>query len=444
MLNHHDTIIALATPNGTGAIAVIRLSGSQAIILTDQVFLGKKLSKQPSHTLHYGQIIDEQQQVVDEVVVSLFKAPHSYTKEDTVEISCHGSPYIIQQLLQLFIRKGVRLARAGEFTLRAFLNGRMDLSQAEAVADLIAASDKATHNVALRQMRGGFGKKIQQLRSELIHFASMIELELDFAEEDVVFADKQQLQQLIYAIQNHIRTLSQSFTLGNAIKNGINTVIAGRPNAGKSTLLNVLLNEERAIVSDVAGTTRDTIEETLTIGGITFRLIDTAGIREATDTIETIGVQRTYEKVKQSAILIYVFDVLELTPAEVAADIDSLYNEQLKIIIVPNKMDLNPYAKPENFISLHVGDKQIVPTAAISNMNIEYLKEKLLSLIIGDGILLESPIVTNTRHFEALQHTDRALQDVLDGLAVNVGHDFLAMDIRRALHYLGEISGDIT
>ena len=311
--NLTDTIVALATPAGVGAIGVIRLSGTEAIEIVDKVFHGKTLADQATHTIHLG-TIREEGHIVDEVLVSIFKTPKSYTKENVAEISCHGSNYIIQKLIQVFIKNGARMANPGEFTLRAFLNGQMDLSQAEAVADLIASSSESSHAIAMQQMRGGFSEEIKKLRQELLNFASLIELELDFSEEDVEFANRDELKILVKKIQRLIHALIESFRLGNVIKNGINTVIAGRPNAGKSTLLNALLNEERAIVSEIAGTTRDTIEEILNIKGVEFRLIDTAGIREAQDTIEAVGVEKTFEKIDQSALLIYVFDVIKTQP----------------------------------------------------------------------------------------------------------------------------------
>src|SRR6201986_4310773 len=323
-MNQTDqTIVALATPSGSGALGIIRLSGPDALTIANSVFKGKDLTQQASHTIHFGNIVDGDV-ILDEVLISLFIAPRSYTRENVVEISCHGSAYIIESIIKLLIKKGARSAKPGEFTLRAFLNGQLDLSQAEAVADLIASNSKASQQVALQQLRGGFSNQLQQLRAQLVQFASLIELELDFSEEDVEFANRGQLKQLIVDITRVIGQLIQSFELGNVIKNGVNTVIAGRPNAGKSTLLNALLNEERAIVSHIPGTTRDTIEEILNIRGINFRLIDTAGIREATDTIEQIGVERTMEKISQSALLIYVYDASEITIEELNSDLASL------------------------------------------------------------------------------------------------------------------------
>lgn len=461
--NLQDTIVALATPPGVGAIGVIRLSGEDALFIVNQVFHGKDLTAQPSHTAHFGTIKDEDGKIIDEVLVTVFVAPKSYTGENVAEVSCHGSNYIIQQLIQLFIQKGARLAQPGEFTLRAFLNGRMDLSQAEAVADLIAAESESAHAVAMQQMRGGFSNEIKRLREELIHFASMIELELDFGEEDVEFANRDDLKQLIHKILSLIHSLIHSFKLGNVIKNGVSTVIAGRPNAGKSTLLNALLNEERAIVSEIEGTTRDTIEEVLNIKGIHFRLIDTAGIREAQDQIEAIGVQKTMEKIQQSALLVYVFDVIKTKPEEVHKDLEKLVRPGLQLLVVANKMDLNPYTKVEHYqvegrgyrVEGQVSDGippspyspitpgNFVPISAINQMNIEYLKEKLYEAAFSGKVNLQSTVVTNARHYEALQHAADSLNAALQGLDHNITGDFLAMDIRRALAYLGEITGQV-
>ena len=339
IMTNNETIVALATPNGIGALGIIRLSGHDAVTIANSVFKGKDLTKQASHTIHFGNIVDGES-ILDEVLVSLFIAPRSYTRENVVEISCHGSAYIIESIIKLLIRKGARSAKAGEFTLRAFLNGQLDLSQAEAVADLIASNSKASQQVALQQLRGGFSNQLQSLREQLVQFASLIELELDFAEEDVEFANRDQLKKLIHEINRVIVKLIGSFELGNVIKQGVNTVIAGRPNAGKSTLLNALLNEERAIVSHIPGTTRDTIEEVLNIQGINFRLIDTAGIREATDAIEQIGVQRTMEKISQSALLIYVYDASVITLEELNQDIASLQKPGITMMAVANKIDL--------------------------------------------------------------------------------------------------------
>ena len=443
-MSHHltDTIVALATPSGVGAIGVIRLSGPEAIRIANGVFYGKDLEQQASHTVHFGTIRNDEGRILDEVLATLFVAPRSYTGENVVEISCHGSDYIIQELLQLFIRKGARTANPGEYTMRAFLNGQMDLSQAEAVADLIASSSQSAHAIAMQQMRGGFSDEIKRLRGELIDFASLIELELDFSEEDVEFADRSKLEELVGKIQRIIKALLDSFQLGNVLKNGVSTVIAGRPNAGKSTLLNALLNEERAIVSEIAGTTRDTIEEVLNINGVQFRIIDTAGIRDATDTIEAIGVEKTLEKVQSSALLLYVFDVIDTQPEEVRADLEKLSHENIHTIVVANKMDLNPYTKKEHYFSSP--DVTWVPISAINKMNISFLKESLHDAIVSNKVNLESTIVANARHFEALQNAYEDLSRVLQGLSNGTTSDFVAMDIRASLHHLGEITGEIS
>ncbi len=441
--NLNDTIVALATPQGVGAIGVIRLSGKDAIEIVDQVFHGKKLTEQATHTIHLG-TIREEGHIIDEVLVSIFKTPKSYTKENVAEISCHGSNFIIQKLIQVFIKNGARMANPGEFTLRAFLNGQMDLSQAEAVADLIASSSESSHAIAMQQMRGGFSEEIKNLRQELLDFASLIELELDFAEEDVEFANRDELKVLVKKIQDLIHALIESFRLGNVIKNGINTVIAGRPNAGKSTLLNALLNEERAIVSEIAGTTRDTIEEILNIKGVEFRLIDTAGIREAQDTIEAVGVEKTFEKIDQSALLIYVFDVIKTQPEEVKADLEKLVKKGIHFLAIANKMDLNPYTKAEHYTNEILTEDQFVPVSAIAKMNIEHLKDKIHNTVITNQLNLESTVVTNARHFDALQKAHTSLTDVLRSMEDGITSDFVAMDIRQAIYHLGSITGEIS
>ena len=442
--NLQDTIVALATPPGEGALGIIRLSGNAALDIVNEVFPGKDLRQMKSHTIHLGTIRDEDDTIIDEVLVSLFIAPHSYTGENVIEVSCHGSSYIQQKLIQLFTKKGARLAQAGEFTLRAFLNGKMDLSQAEAVADLIASTSSSSHAIAMQQMRGGFSEEIKKLREELINFASLIELELDFGEEDVEFANRDELVSLIKKIQSVIQSLLQSFQLGNVIKHGVSTVLAGRPNAGKSTLLNALLNEERAIVSEIAGTTRDTIEEILNINGIQFRLIDTAGIRDAQDQIEAVGVARTLEKIKQATLLVYVFDVIETSPEEVQSDIEKLHQDGLHILFVANKMDLNPYTKPEQFYSTHINANNLITASAKNQMNIPYLKEKLYEAVITNQVQLDNTIVSNARHYDALNKSNNSLTDVLRGMKEGITPDFIAMDIRQALHYLGEITGEIS
>ncbi len=443
-MHHNSTIIALATPPGTGALGVIRLSGPKAFSIVDAIFSGASLKKAKTHTIHFGNIVDQEGQTIDEVLVFLFKGPHSYTGEDVVEISCHGSSYILQNVMERCLEKGATIAQPGEFTLRAFLHGKMDLSQAEAVSDLIASQSAASHKIAIEQMRGGYSDKIGELRNQLIHFAGMLELELDFAEEDVEFADRSELMELVKSTQKTIHALIDSFRLGNAIKNGVVTVIAGRPNAGKSTLLNRLLKEDRAIVSEIAGTTRDTVEEILNIRGINFRLIDTAGIREAQDQIEEIGVRKTMEKIGQASLLLYVFDVAQTTAAEVTRDLRELENKNLSLIAVANKMDLNPYAKAEEFVSPYLKHDDFIPVSAKNDMNIEYLENYLYDLIAGSQLNNESVIVTNTRHIDALQKTDIALQKVLTGFEKQSTSDFIAMDMRQAIYHLGEITGEIS
>jgi len=436
-MNNQDTIIALSTPSGSGAIGVIRLSGPEAISLTNSVFAGKDLEKQASHTLHFG-LVKDGDHIVDEVVAGLFVAPKSYTKENVVEISCHGSNYIIQQIINLLISKGARAAKPGEFTLRAFLNGAFDLSQAEAVADLIASNSKASHDVAMQQMRGGFANELKGLREQLIHFASMIELELDFAEEDVEFANREQLKSLVNKINYVLQRLISSFEMGNVIKNGVPIVIAGKPNVGKSTLLNALLNEERAIVSDIAGTTRDTIEDELTIGGIVFRFIDTAGIRDTADIIEALGVERTLEKMKQAKLIIYMADGAQ-SISEIEEQIRGLAQLAIPYLILVNKADLMADAQRRAFEALDV-----VFISAKEKQGIDELKTTLLEQVNLHHINTSETLVTNIRHVEALKQTEHALQRVLANVDNPVTSDFLAMDIKQALHYLGEITGTVT
>jgi len=451
-MNHNmtDTIVALSTPQGQGAIGVIRLSGKQAIEIVNSTFFAKDLLAVPANTVHFGKIRDEEGRVLDECVVTIFKAPHSYTKEDVVEISCHGSPYILDQVIQLMLRKGARMADRGEFTLRAFLNGQMDLSQAEAVADLIASENASSHELAIRQMRGGFSDQISALRQELIDFAALIELELDFGEEDVEFADRGKLENLVEEIQGVIKKLVDSFHLGNVIKKGVATVIAGRPNAGKSTLLNALLNEERAIVSEIAGTTRDTIEESMNINGIKFRLVDTAGIREAQDSIEKIGVERTLSEIGKSTVVIYVFDVWQTKPEELWEDVERFLSASRaltkgsKQLFVANKMDLNPYTKPEDYYKEGlIGAENLITASALNKMNIEAIKNELYRIVIENPDLMDQTIVTNSRHYDALHKALQSLDAVLVGLQGGITGDFIAMDIRQALHHLGLITGEI-
>ncbi|MFP4088953.1 MAG: tRNA uridine-5-carboxymethylaminomethyl(34) synthesis GTPase MnmE [Cyclobacteriaceae bacterium] len=437
--NIEDTIVALSTPEGVGAIAVIRLSGKDAIRLVNQVFAGKNLEEQPTHTLHFGTIRDGNE-ILDEVVVSLFKEPKSFTKENVVEISCHGSPFIVRRLIQLLLKQGARLAQAGEFTKRAFMNGQFDLAQAEAVADLIASDSEVSHKAALNQMRGGFSEEIKALRSQLVHFASMIELELDFVEEDVEFADRAQLEGLIHELLRVINQLISSFDLGNVIKNGVPTVIAGKPNAGKSTLLNALLNEEKAIVSDIPGTTRDFIEDEINIGGISFRFIDTAGLRETTDKVEAIGVQRTYEKMQKASLILYLFDLENDNIVDIHRAINQLENQGIPFMKVGNKID---HAQPE-LLSEVQKIEDVVFISAEKRENLEGLKDRIMELVGLERFKTSGTIVTNVRHYQSLLQTRESLEDVLRGLDNNITHDFLAQDIRHALHHLGEITGEIT
>jgi len=434
-----DTIVALATSAGAnGAIAVIRVSGQQAIKITNDIFKGKDLLQQASHTIHFGTIRDGEE-IIDEVLVSLFVAPNSYTKENSVEISTHNSKYIIERIINLLIKKGARAARAGEFTLRAFLNGGMDLSQAEAVADLIASNSAASHQIAMQQMRGGFSNQLKSLREDLIHFASLIELELDFSEEDVEFANRDQLKTLINKIKVIVQKLVQSFEQGNVLKNGVPVVIAGKPNVGKSTLLNAFLNEERAIVSDIAGTTRDTIEDEINIHGVTFRFIDTAGIRETADIIEAKGVERTREKMKQARLIIYLFDPMQDKIDEVQSQLLEIENLQIPFLTIINKSDLlsdNQKAEYEPLNPLYISAKE--------QIGVEELKDELINRVQLGNLNTDDVMVTNIRHVEALQKTSDSLERVLFGIDNPVTSDFLAMDIRQALYHLGEITGSVS
>lgn len=433
-----DTIVALATPPGTSAIAVIRLSGKESLPIVQAVFKGKNLLSQPSHTVHFGTIINEEK-VLDEVVVALFKSPKSFTKEDIVEISCHGSEFIVKQILQLLVRKGARFAQPGEFTKRAFLNGRFDLAQAEAVADVIASDSEAAHQTAINQMRGGFSNEIKALRDQLIHFASMIELELDFAEEDVEFADREKLKELIHGIRRVIESLIKSFDVGNVIKNGIPTVIAGKPNAGKSTLLNALLNEEKAIVSEIPGTTRDFIEDEIVLEGVTFRFTDTAGLRETLDKVEAMGIERTKQKMRAASLIIYLFDVNSTSEKELIEDIIDLRGLGVPYVVVGNKID-----KHSKTINAFKNFDGIIFISASHRAGLDLLKEKIQEMVNVKGFKSGNTVVTNVRHYESLLNTKEALDAALKGLDDKITGDFLAQDIRRALHYLGEITGEIT
>ena len=443
----NDTIIALATPSGAGAIAVIRLSGPDSIQMVDSVFKSihtKKLSTQKTHTIHLGHIIDASRPL-DEVLVSVFKNPTSYTGEDVIEISCHGSSYIQQEIIQLFVRNGARIANPGEFTLRAFLNAKLDLSQAEAVADLIASDNKASHQIAMQQMRGGFSNEIKALRDELLNFASLIELELDFSEEDVEFADRKQFENLVTRISSVLKHLIDSFSTGNVIKNGIPISIIGAPNVGKSTLLNALLNEDKAIVSAIAGTTRDAIEDELTIEGIKFRFIDTAGIRNTDDTIESIGIKKTFEKITQSQVVLYLLDASKVSTPTVQdfnTDIRKIQEHypDKQLIVVANKMDQADKAFIESsFVYPHT-----LYTSAKSGLGIDTLKTKLLEFVNTGALRNNDTIITNSRHYDSLLKALAEVQKVKQGMDAKLSGDLLAIDIRQALYHFGEITGEIT
>lgn len=433
-----DTIVALATAQGISAIAVIRLSGTDAITITQKVFQGKKLDAQPSHTVHFGNLVDGVR-IIDEVLVTVFKEPNSFTKENAVEISCHGSPVIIKEIIKVLLKNGARLAEPGEFTKRAFLNGRFDLAQAEAVADLINAETDNARQAALNQMRGGFSKEINTLREELIHFASLIELELDFGEEDVEFARRDDLRDLIKRIQSFLHSLIQSFDQGNVIKNGVPTVIAGKPNAGKSTLLNTLLNEEKAIVSDIPGTTRDVIEDEMVLGGINFRFIDTAGLRETQDVIEAIGVERTRDRMKKASLIIYLFDLSQTTLSEIAQE-----EEHLKVLGIPYIKAGNKVDKAAPGLLNQLEGHNFIFISAAAKTNIQELKDRILAFFQVKTVKTGDVMVTNLRHYQNLVQTYNSLDRVLHGLAEGITGDLLAMDIRQSLHYLGEITGTIT
>ncbi|MBF6607244.1 MAG: tRNA uridine-5-carboxymethylaminomethyl(34) synthesis GTPase MnmE [Flavobacterium sp.] len=451
-----DSIVALATPSGAGAISVLRISGSDAITIAASVFKPRKskdLSKQKSHTIHLGHIVDGEK-IIDEVLLSVFHGPNSYTGENTIEISCHGSTYIQQQIIQLLLRKGCRLATAGEFTLRAFLNGKLDLSQAEAVADLISSDNEASHRIAMQQMRGGFSNEIAQLRSELLNFASLIELELDFAEEDVEFADRTQFASLLEKIEKVLKRLIDSFAVGNVIKNGIPVAIVGEPNVGKSTLLNALLNEERAIVSDIAGTTRDTIEDELVIGGIGFRFIDTAGIRDTTDVVEGIGIRKTFEKIAQAQVVMYLVDGFQLTLEsklqEMRIEIEKIINQfPLKpVVIVVNKSD-KISVDQQNEISIALSNltgkiAALMFMSAKEGAGVDDLTSKLLSFVNTGALRNDETIVTNSRHYDSLLKALDEIQKVKYGLQSNISADLMAIDIKEALYHFGLITGHVT
>ncbi len=435
-----DTIVALATPPGVGAIGIIRLSGKNAFAIINKLFPAKNLQEQPSHTLHVGFLRDETE-VLDEVVVSLFKGPKSYTGEDVVEISCHGSPFIHDKVIAACIKHGARIAKPGEFTQRAFLNAKLDLTQAEAVADLIASNTSASHKNAVNTIRGGFSEQLKEMREQLISFSALIELELDFSQEDVQFADRTQLKNLVGEISTKTNQLIHSFKLGNVIKNGVSVAIIGKPNAGKSTLLNTLLNENRAIVSEIAGTTRDTIEELINIDGIIFRLIDTAGIREHSgDVIESIGMERSLEKMKSADLVLYIFDAGEKRE-EVGSWKSELDRQGLNYLLAANKID----ETGEENAREKFGDlSNIVFISAKQHLHTEVLKERMVDTVLEGTVQTDNTIITNARHYHALKEVEKSLADVLAGLNNQLPGDLLALDIRRCLHYLGDITGEIT
>ncbi len=446
-----NTIVALATPSGAGAIAIIRMSGENAISIASEVFQsvsGKDITQQKTHTIHLGTIVEDGK-IYDQVLLSIFKNPNSYTGENVIEISCHGSTFIQQQIIQLLLRKGCRMAQAGEFTLRAFLNGKLDLSQAEAVADLISSDNEASHQIAMQQMRGGFSSEIAKLRQELLNFASLIELELDFAEEDVEFADRTQFHDLLNRIEFVLKRLIDSFAVGNVIKNGIPVAIVGEPNVGKSTLLNALLNEERAIVSEIAGTTRDTIEDELVISGIGFRFIDTAGIRETIDVIESIGIKKTFEKIEQAQVVLYLFESLkfQVSGSKYIYEIEKVKNKYpLKpLIVVINKVDLlSKYDVETIRQQLETLNLKLETISAKNKTGIDDLKNQLLSFVNTGALRNNETIITNTRHYDSLLKALEEIQKVKFGLHNGVPSDLMAIDIRQALYYFGEITGEVT
>jgi len=447
---YNDTIVALATPAGAGAIAVIRLSGEKAIEIASELFFSvseKDLALQKTHTVHLGHIKDGNR-VLDEVLATLFKDPNSYTGENVVEFSCHGSSFIQQEIIQLCLRKGCRMASAGEFTLRAFLNGKMDLSQAESVADLIASDSEASHQLAIQQMRGGFSSEIQRLREELLNFASLIELELDFSEEDVEFADREAFQKLISKITLVLKRLIDSFATGNVLKNGIPVAIVGEPNVGKSTLLNALLNEERAIVSDIAGTTRDSIEDEISIGGIGFRFIDTAGIRDTVDVIEGMGIKKTFEKIEQAQVVVFLVDSVQSTIDSQAmeglkVEVEKIKNRfpQKQLVVIANKVDQLSDAQADE-LKLAIDNLQLI--SAKTGQGVEELKTTLLNFVNTGALRNNETIVTNSRHYDALLKALEEIIKVQEGIDMGLSGDLMAIDIRQALYHFGEITGEIT
>ncbi len=431
-----DTIVALATAPGVAAIGVIRISGKNTFSIVSTLFPSKNLSTQPTHTIHVG-FLKDGNEVIDEVVLSLFKGPKSYTGEDTIEISGHGSPFVQEQIINACVKYGARIAKPGEFTQRAFLNGKMDLTQAESVADLIAANTKASQKAALHNIRGGFSNELQQMREQLIQFASLIELELDFATEDVEFADRGKFYELIRQIDLTTNNLIASFQLGNVIKNGVSVAIIGKPNAGKSTLLNCLLNEERAIVSDIAGTTRDTIEEQININGVIFRIIDTAGIRnESKDVIENIGIERSLEKMKSADLVLYIFDVNTETEETLKAQKKIFTDSEISYLMVANKTDISTTSIDYDFSVFKIAAKQ--------HLGIEELKDKIYHVTVNKPVNTDYTIVTNARHLQSLQQIKKSVNEILQGLDNQLPGDLLAIEIRTCLFHLGEITGEVT
>ena len=425
---NQDTIIAIATPPGKGAIGIIRISGKDAIPIVSKIFKGKDLKKVPSHTIHLG-TIRENDKVIDEVLVSVFLAPRSYTSENVVEISCHGSGFILSKIIQLLLKNGGRLARAGEFTMRAFMNGKMDLAQAEAVADLIATDNESSHQVAINQMRGGFSGEIRQLREQLVNFASLLELELDFSEEDVEFASRDELRKLITELKVTVDRLIESFSVGNVIKNGVPTVIAGKPNSGKSTLLNALINEEKAIVSEIEGTTRDFIEDEIHIDGIAYRFIDTAGIREARDKIEQMGIERTRKKMKEASVIIYMFDLKNESLESIRHQSDELDQLGIPYLKAGNKTD---QAQTGLFNALK-DEKDFILISALKKENLEDLKKRLTEILDLGKVKIGDTIVTNARHYESLFNARQSLRDIIAGMENKITGDLLAEDVRQAI-----------
>ena len=441
MINQ-ETIIALATPNGLGAISVIRISGLNAISVTEKLFKpkgNKKLSNQKSHTVHLGHLMKNSHEL-DEVLVTLFKGPHSYTGENTIEISCHGSTFIQQEIIDLFIENGIRVANPGEFTLRAFINGKMDLNQAEAVADLIASENEGSHKLAMEQMKNGFSNDLKKLRAELLHFSSMIELELDFSQEDVEFAERSEFKKLTVRIQNELEKLIDSFKSGNVLKNGISVAIAGKPNAGKSSLLNTLLNEDKAIVSDIPGTTRDSIEDSLVIDGINFRFTDTAGLRETEDIIESKGIEKTKEKINNARVLIYLFDSNDTTFSEISSDLKTFKRKDLSVLLVRNKIDIK---NTNQKLITELEKFELIEISANNSESVSLLKKRLVNEI---NILnpYTDTVISNSRHYEALMKALKAIKEVNIGLKSDISGDLLSVDIRKSIEHLAEITGEIT